>query len=447
VANALDKNFIVIAGGPGTGKTTTVAKLLIALQQLNNNALVIKMTAPTGKAAQRLSESLQSSKTAIEKSCPIAPKTLASLPQQASTLHRLLGVKKNSHNFHHDQANQLDCDVLLVDEVSMIDLPMMSRLLRALAPTTRLILLGDANQLPSVAAGSILNDIAPTHLEGYSATNIHYLAALTGEKLSVSAKAQDHLSVLRYSHRFKEQSGIGQLATQVLAGDSETSWQLINNHSNDISLEVQLSLDAWLEKLCQRYYLAIYQSNSLSEAFAALNNFRILVANRKGEFGVEAINTKIESYLQKQQLIKIDRQGFYHGRPIMVTANDYQLNLFNGDIGLLWRDENGKLTAYFPESMPQQQFYRQFNPSRLTQIETVFAMTIHKTQGSEFAQIAILLPAKENVILSRELLYTGITRAKKHIAFYCNKDVFKQSVIKKIHRCSALEERLNSLPK
>jgi exodeoxyribonuclease V alpha subunit len=444
VANALNKKLIVIAGGPGTGKTTTVAKLLIALQQLHNNSLTIAMAGPTGKSAQRLNESLEDSKKKIASQCQLDVTTLDSIPTNASTVHRLLGVIKQSHNFKHDQYKLLDIDVLLIDEISMIDLPMMARVLRALPIHARLILLGDADQLASVEVGSILADIAPRGVSGYSQGNCDYLAELTDETLDVNPAGLDHLSLLTFSHRFKDDGGIGKLASAVISGDQNASWNLLDVGDSEIERVANQPFAHWLNELFVKYYLPIFNASSIDDAFNALDNFRILSALRKGEYGVETINNSIEKILKTRGVIK-GNSNLYAGRPIMVCANDYGLSLYNGDIGLLWPNADGKLQAVFPigEDEFGQRTYRWITPARLPVVETVFSMTIHKTQGSEFNSVAIVLPEKETPLLSRELLYTGITRAKKHIQFYGNEKVFKRSVVKKVLRHSALKERLN----
>jgi len=483
VANAMNKNFTVIAGGPGTGKTYTVTKLLAALVMLNNKsdankqALEIALVAPTGKAAQRLSESIINAITGFK--TLINDNVLAAIPSEAKTIHRLLGVIPNSPNFRHNQNNLLSCDVLLIDEVSMVDLPMMTRIFRALKSTAKVILLGDADQLPSVAVGSVLADIAPRPHSGYSPSNANYLAqacqldvqllnhtlnlnvlnpnAVSYNEVNQTASYSDHLSFLVTSRRFDGEGEIGRLAAYVIKGDNTQSWQLLNdaNKSNKAQLSlVEGDLHTWLSPLIKEYYQGISKCSTLDEAFALLAKFRILCVTRQGEFGVDTMNQWV-----KEQLVVNTAQPWgksqqnYHGMPIMISENDYRLGLFNGDVGLLWQvnrnasshSNSGNLMAFFeqPKAEGGEIQYKTLLPSRLPKYDSVYAMTIHKTQGSEFAHVAMVLPKlllkqSNNLLLSRELLYTGITRAKTQLTIASNKQTWQQGVTNVVKRYSGL---------
>lgn len=445
VANSLNKQFTIIAGGPGTGKTTTVTKLLIALQDINNCSLRIAMAATTGKASQRLIESINKTKNKVVDECSL-PETLSnSIPEESFTLHRLLGPIKNSHNFKHNENNPLEIDILLIDEISMVDLPMMSRVLRALPVNARVILLGDADQLPSVAAGSILADIAPRDITGYSPSNASYLRDITGYSLPVNENGLDHLTLLTYSHRFSGSGGIGQLANHVIKGGVQGAWSVMQSEHKELSCTSNQELLSWLTPLVSKYFIPLFKATNIDDAFYILDHFRFLCATRKGEFGVAKINEAIEDILRKKGVIPFGDK-LYHGKPIMVSTNDYSLNLFNGDIGIIWKSTNGKLLATFPTGKDdlENNTYRFLSPARLPEVETVYAMTIHKTQGSEFQNIGMILPEQDSPILSRELLYTGITRAKESINMFSNEILFKKAVSRKIVRYSALQERIFS---
>jgi len=480
VANAINKNFTVIAGGPGTGKTYTVTKLLAALLMLHTNsqsshvqsksneqALEIALVAPTGKAAQRLSESIIKAIAGFKGL--IDDDILAAMPTQAKTIHRLLGVIPNSPNFRHNQNNLLSCNVLLIDEVSMVDLPMMARIFRALKPESKIILLGDADQLPSVAVGSVLADIAPRPHCGYSKSNLIYLEQVcqldqnqlqsTFEQTNlVSETHHDHLSFLVKSRRFDDEGGIGKLATLVIQGQSTQSWQLLESSthrksstitasSTDISPNqltlVDNNLSSWLTPLLNKYYQGIAQCIDISDAFTLLAKFRVLCVTRQGEFGVDALNQWIKDQLVHNSYAS---QAGYHGMPIMISENDYRLGLFNGDIGLLWRTSDGHLMAFFEttdhdmtERLSKGKSYKILLPSRLPKYDAVYAMTIHKTQGSEFEHVAIVLPKQtEHQLLSRELLYTGITRAKTKLTIASNSQTWQFGVKTAIKRYSGL---------
>lgn len=458
VANALNKSFSIIAGGPGTGKTYTVTKLLAAIIMLNaKQALNISLVAPTGKAAQRLSESISQAKSGFSTLLPLD--VLDKIPTETQTIHRLLGVIPNNPNFKHDQDNLLNIDVLLIDEVSMVDLPLMARIFRALPEHCQVILLGDAQQLPSVAAGSVLSDLTPFDQAQYSADNKYFLERVTGIKqLPVSKKSPvDHLTYLTQSRRFDGKGGIGILSKLVISGDTVKSWQLLQEANKSKvdqvefieSTNVKNNDNNWLTALVEQYYRPLMQASSIEVAFNLLAKFRFLSATRQGNTGVEAINHHIESILMPQLFSSsnsynrvnksnsANNHTLYHAKPIMINENDYSLGLYNGDIGIIWKNENGHLMAVFEQQNGE---FKNILPSRLPQYETVYAMTIHKTQGSEFHHVAMILPSNtDNQLLTRELLYTGITRAKKQITLQANKPVWFQGVESKVSRHSGIQ--------
>jgi len=433
VANTLNKQLSIIAGGPGTGKTYTVTKLLAALLMLaNDSALHIKLVAPTGKAAQRLAESIgaavQGFKGQIEESI------LEQIPTDAQTIHRLLGVIPNQVNFKHHQDNKLHVDVVIVDEVSMVDLPLMTRLFRALPEHCKVIMLGDADQLPSVAAGGVLADLAPRPHRGYTKENHSFLETTLSQVLPLDNGVYDHLVFLNKSRRFDGSGGIGNLAKQVIDGDAQASWHLVAESerldpSNQIAYQAG-DINEWLPDYVARFYKSIQEASTVESAFEKLSHFRILCAMRSGRTGVEAINAQV------QQLLGVDlRKPLYHGKPIMILNNDYNVGLYNGDIGIIWQ-ENEQLVAYF---IQQDGELKRVLPAKLPSYEAVYAMTIHKTQGSEFSHVLMLLPEQSNnQLLSRELLYTGITRAKKNITVASEMDVWLQGVTRKVERYSGL---------
>ncbi len=478
VANAMNKDFAIIAGGPGTGKTYTVTKLLAALVMLNaaknssksgdddvgNTAPRIALVAPTGKAAQRLSESISNAVQGFRGS--IDDKVLDFIPEQAQTIHRLLGVIPEQVNFRHHQENLLAIDILLIDEVSMVDLPMMTRIFRALPASTKVILLGDADQLPSVAVGSVLADFAPRPHVGYSAFNHRYLEQVTGYKTltldqSFSSNEQysasDCVTFLMKSRRFDGEGGIGKIANYVINGQYRESWQLLaqsnaERHAEDNALDEQPqltllsgSIERWLTPLVEQYYLGLSQCDNVEEAFALLAKFRILSSTRKGPQGVESLNAMVIEILRDKGAIAFNRfdsssknntNALYPSQPIMITENDYRLGVYNGDIGLLWKNAQGHLMAVFENGKGG---FDWILPSRLPKFDTVYAMTIHKTQGSEFQHVAMVLPEqKDNRLLSRELLYTGITRAKLQLSIASSQHVWQSGVSQQVKRHSGL---------
>lgn len=444
VANSLGRKLTIISGGPGTGKTYTVTRLLAALQAVHLSQLKIQMAAPTGKAAQRLKESITNARAQLLKQ-GIEPKVINAIPEQASTLHRLLGYRPNSTQLKYNADNKLNCNLLLIDEVSMIDLPMMARVLRALADDAILILLGDAEQLPSVEVGSLLADISQLPHPGFNSSAATQIKQISGELVPIFEPSHyNHLTLLTKSHRFG--GAIGEIAKEVITANKKQSWQRLlkakqtqidfaHSHEQQLSYLPEAMLENWLETAVTNYFAAISKADDLQLAFKALAKFRILVPTRVGERGVESLNPKIEQLLSFNNRQVIPGQH-YQGRPIMVSENSYAMNLFNGDIGLIWPDDSGKLMAWFEQSDGN---YRCINPVRLPKIETVYAMTIHKTQGSEFAHVAMILPEQPSPILSPELLYTGLTRAKQHLYIIGSETVWRSALSKKIRRYSGLK--------
>ncbi|MDD2846714.1 MAG: exodeoxyribonuclease V subunit alpha, partial [Rhodoferax sp.] len=420
-ALAARKRFTLITGGPGTGKTTTVVRLLALLQSdpaRQHTPLRVALAAPTGKAAARLGESIAS---AVQK----LPEHLRQhIPTQAVTLHKLLQVRGN---LAQDAVPELAVDLVVVDEASMIDLDMMARLLAAVPLTASLILLGDKDQLASVEAGAVMGQLCAGADQGnYTPDTLAWLTQTTGSEVSAWAGNGSGLAqqtvMLRLSHRFADDSGIGQWARAVNAGDSAgvaklwnqaPDWQAVEpasvtrlrpGHAHDPRLKtlVQHGWQAWLQQLAPLKNCACSDAQALA-ALKAFASFQVLCAVRDGPWGVDSLNQRVANHLA------LPMEGWYPGRPVMVTRNDYNLKLMNGDVGLCLNHARG-LRVAFPDG---QGGMRWVLPARLDAVETVFAMTVHKSQGSEFAHVALVLPDRPVAVLTRELLYTGMTRAMK----------------------------------
>ena len=473
--------FSIITGGPGTGKTTTVVRLLALLQAPAVEAgrpLRIRLAAPTGKAAARLTESIGQQVERLSVSADIR----AQIPCDVSTVHRLLGSRPNSRHFRHHAGNPLPLDVLVVDEASMIDLEMMANLLAAMPANARLILLGDKDQLASVEAGAVLGDLCRDAEDGrYSAETQAWLEQVSGESLAGGElQAGDaeryplaqQVVMLRRSRRFGEGSGIGQLARLVnrqqpaqarallREGDFSDVFGLTLRGEHDRKLD-RLVLDG-LEKgpkgpLGYRDYLHVIRqarpsaglpaddvcwSDWALSVLKAFEQFQLLCAVRKGPWGVEGLNQRVSRVLTNAGLIDGD-QVWYEGRPVLVTRNDYGLNLMNGDIGIALRLPDGQsdiapLRVAFPRN-DGRGGVRFVLPSRLNEVETVYAMTVHKSQGSEFAHTALVLPDALNPVLTKELIYTGITRAKDWFSLIePRQGVLEEAVERKVKRISGL---------
>ena len=447
-AVALTRKTAVISGGPGTGKTTTVAKLLAALIRLNPGALRIQLAAPTGKAAARLTESLGRALQDLA----VSDEERRRFPAEATTLHRLLGAQPDTQRLRYHAGNPLHLDVLVVDEASMVDLSMMAKLIAALPAHARVVFLGDRDQLASVEAGAVLGDICRCTESGYSLARAEQLALLTGCTLQGSDDGQapvvrDSICLLQKSYRFDASSGIGQLAKAINLGDAEQVRAVFAAAHDDVSYQTLNSAEAYqvmLDEVAQGYQpflQLIRQQAEPAEVIAAFGRYQLLCALRDGPFGVQGLNQRIEQRLMQLQRIRRPGIGsrWYAGRPVMITRNDSALGLFNGDIGITLRDEEGNLKVFFP--LPDGSI-KAIQPSRLPSHETAWVMTVHKSQGSEFDHTALVMPTQFLPVLTRELVYTAITRARKQLTIYSEPGVFQRAVQLQTQRRSGLVERL-----
>jgi len=438
-ALALIRCFTVISGGPGTGKTTSLVNVLVLLLE-QQPRMQIRMAAPTGKAAARMMESIRTAKAEVKTD----EETRSCIPDQASTLHRLLGY--SSRGYRHDRSNPLMLDCLVIDEASMLDLPMMARLLEALPDSARLILLGDRDQLASVDAGNVLGDITGHgHDIAYTPETVNELAELTGvdENLlpvdKYAPSVANAIALLRTSYRFKADSGIGRLAHAINKGESDAVLKIFTDSSNsELTWLSDEPMDTLLANIVDAY-IPYLQAENVEQAMHAFEKLRVLCAVRKGSAGVETINQSIARRLiNRGQLTMGDA---VHGMPVMVTSNNYELGLFNGDIGLLWSNAEGNLRAWFRQP---DNTLREIPVQSLPQHELAWAMTVHKSQGSEFERVILVLPeeGKGDFALTRELLYTAITRAKQLFTLYGKADVVKCAALHTVNRSTGLASRL-----
>lgn len=442
-AVALTRRISVISGGPGTGKTTTVARLLAALIRLyGERRCRIRLAAPTGKAAARLTESLG----AALRKLALSEQQKAMLPTEAGTLHRLLGAQPGSQRMRYHAGNPLHLDVLVVDEASMIDLPMMARLIDALPPHARVVFLGDRDQLASVEAGAVLGDVCAWVNDGYTPARAAELSRLTGAPVPAgrgerAGQLRDSLCLLQKSYRFGENSGIGQLAKAVNKGDIEAMRAAFRHGFSDISLsalDTAQAYESMLDDALAGYdeYLQRLKAQASPEAIlTAFGRYRLLCALREGPYGVSGLNTQFEQRLARKRHIAMLRHSpWYEGRPVMIARNDSALGLFNGDIGVALDRGNG-LRVWFP--MPDGSI-KSVQPSRLPAHDTAWTMTVHKSQGSEFEHAALILPAQPTPLVTRELVYTAITRAKARLSMYADEKRLAQAITVRTERRSGL---------
>jgi len=450
----------VITGGPGTGKTYTVARLLallFAMEGEHAGQLRVALAAPTGKAAARLKQAIDSALEDLEQSLQAALplRELAERMGGARTLHSLLGARPDTRAFRHNAGNPLDVDVLIVDEASMVHLEMMAALLDALPPGARLILLGDKDQLASVEAGSVLGDLChDAQAGGYSAATAAFVEAASGQVIppeflgNAGALAQQTV-MLRQSRRFG--GPIGQLAIAVNNGDAEAARTVLRAdsggqlHWNEAAQQedmLRLAVEGYrpfLEMVRQDASAAGHDAWAAS-VLSAFEGFRLLCAVREGEWGVSGLNESIAQRLEEHGLLK-RRGDWYVGRPVMVTRNDYATGVYNGDIGLVLPDpaRSGSLRVYFSDGGK----VRSVLATRLRNVETAFAMTVHKSQGSEFSHTVLVLPREAPSVLARELVYTGITRARQRFTLLTpNPGVLPDAIRRRTERTSGLRSLL-----
>lgn len=443
---ALLKKFCIICGGPGTGKTTAVAKILALMLEYRQKELRIALAAPTGKAADRLQKAITSSKTEL----PCSEKIISCIPETASTLHRLLGTIPNASSFRYNKDNLLPHDVIVIDEASMIDLPMLSKTFSAAGPETSIILIGDKDQLASVESGAALGDICTKNaVNFFSSDHCSAFKNYAGIEIISSSKKtrlpvlSDCIVELNKNYRFKNKSEIFKLSSAINKGDVNETLAVLEDAHDDVS-HIQTSFQAHikthLSNIITENFLSFIKAPSCEIALQLLEHFRILCALRKGPFGTMGINSVIEKKLVEMNQINPDSR-FYHGRPVMITQNDYSLKLFNGDTGIIFNDpdKKGETKAYFKEN---DNSIRSFHPSALPEHETVYAMTIHKSQGSEFNNVMLVLPEKESPVLTRELLYTAVTRTKENIQIIGSEKIISYAVSRNIERRSGLKDML-----
>ena len=416
-ATALERRFAVIAGGPGTGKTTTVARLLALLfEQGASPPPLVALATPTGKAAARLQEAVHEAAHALPLHAEVREALLA---LEASTLHRLLGRRPGSSSrFRHHRDNRLPHDVVIVDETSMVPLALMARIVEAVRPDARLVLVGDPGQLTAIEAGAVLGDV-------------------------VGDGTRPGVAVLDHVHRFG--GAIGELAVAIRAGEPDAVLEVLRRGDPAVAwIDADPAEDADLPAIREpavtaaRAVIGAARAGDAAGALRGLGAFRLLCAHRRGPHGASAWMGRMEGWLAMELPERDARGPWYAGRPLLVTENDYSLRLFNGDTGVVVVEADGSLSAAFE----RRGAVVRVRPTRLSAIETPYAMTIHKAQGSQFATAAVLLPPAGSRILTRELLYTAVTRARQRLAIAGTEHAIRTAVQRPVARASGLRARL-----
>lgn len=438
---AATSRLCVISGAPGTGKTRTIALICALLMILaGKDELSFALAAPTGKAAARLKE------TIAQTGASLHLRRALKLPADASTIQRLLGARGDSLHFRHNAKNPLTADVVIVDEASMIDLALLAKLFDAIRPEARIILVGDKDQLASVEAGSAFRDICtPGFKLGISASLAEAFAKTTGEKLDGTSaeRAPIHSVVveLRRNYRFRPAAGIGELSNAVNWGDAKAAIAVLKS-GGPVRWRPTPSLRNFERELRERIFPRFEKLLRLSDpaiALKQLGEFAVLCALRRGPFGAETVNALLEGMLRETGLI--EGTGRYHaGEPIIIVRNDYNIGLFNGDLGIVLTDiVTGELRVFFRGEGEE---VLNFAPGRLPAHEPAFALTVHQSQGSEFHDALVILPERDAPVLTRELLYTGITRVRETVEVWSSEEILRQTIERKIERSSGLRERL-----
>jgi len=447
-ALALRRALLLVTGGPGTGKTTTIARVLVLriaqAMRAGQPLPRIALAAPTGRAAERMAESLRRAAAAIV-ARGVDPALCAALPETASTLHRLLGTIPDSSAFRHHADNPLPLDVLVVDEASMVDLPLMSKLVDAVADGTQLILLGDADQLPSVEAGDVLAGILAAAGPGHTlrADDADALRPLLGDATPTDTDTtglRGHRVQLLRGYRQDADFDLAPLANAARDGDADTALSLLRGGTMrgvDFHEGVLDPFEVRREALLA-HWRSLADAPDPASALSLAQRLRLLTAVREGPQGARGLNARIEELLSGR------RTGptppYFHGRLLLINENSYRHRLFNGDIGICLRDEHGALTAWFPGDAPGE--VRAFHPAALPAHESAFAMTVHKAQGSEFDEVWLQLPRNDSRVLSRELIYTAITRARTRLHVAGSAQVLRDALARHAVRMSGLAWRL-----
>ena len=446
-AAAVLSRLTVLTGGPGTGKTTTVARVLAVLHESLGPGLRVALAAPTGKAAARLQEAVREAVGVMDET----DRQRVGLPE-ATTVHRLLGWRAGSSTrFRHDADHHLPHDVVVVDETSMVSLPLMARLLEALRPQARLLLVGDPDQLASVEAGAVLGDLVARTVTGDALPSALTAALPDDVPTDPASRSALRGGVVRLEVVHRHGAVIGALAAAIRAGDAEEALQLLRagepgvtfvETAGDVASETELSDVRQRAERTGVALVAAARAGDVPAALAALESHRVLVAHRRGPAGVAHWAPLIEEWVDRAWAAQAtggeitQREVWYPGRPLLVTRNDRDTGLFNGDTGVVVAVPGAGVIAAFGD--PARPLL--VRPHRLPTVETVHAMTVHRAQGSQFTRVSLVLPPPTSPLLTRELLYTAVTRAREAVCVVGTADAVRAAVQRPVRRASGLRD-------
>jgi exodeoxyribonuclease V alpha subunit len=469
VALAINRGFTLISGGPGTGKTTSVLKLIICAKYMDPQCR-IRLAAPTGKAASRMLEALSKAaedigQTTERSTVAEGIRTTLELPKEAFTVHRLLGASSHADRFHYDRDHPLPLDLLIVDEASMLDLALTVQLIEAVPSTARIVFLGDKDQLAAVEAGAVFAELSASpclsiacceqleQITGISATSYQHESPPDG--------LLDNVIWLRHNYRFAKHSDIDDLIGLINQGDAKTliarlesgSYQNITWHDDTLPALSGHAKALLLEPMADYIKQLDTDRQDLFSLFDRLGRYKILCAERDGPRGVEAMNQLVNEAVQMEQRARghAKRERFvgdaaqrtwYPGQCIMVLRNDYHLGRFNGDIGIVMANTQGHPVVYFPDALEPD---KAISLSRLSDYELSFALTVHKAQGSEFDHICLVLPNKTSPVVNKSLLYTAISRAKKSVSIIASEASLFEAIARPVKRYSGIRSRIAAL--
>ncbi|QCI23968.1 exodeoxyribonuclease V subunit alpha [Buchnera aphidicola (Macrosiphoniella sanborni)] len=441
VANTLINNITFIFGGPGTGKTTTILKIIIALIKNSKKILKIQLSAPTGNATTHLSEIINNNIFDIY----LSQKEKKSLLFSPKTIHKLLAIHEISQKSFFNQNNQLDLDVLIIDEISMVDIFLMEKILCAVSKNTKLIFIGDYNQLRPIESGSILRHIILNICNNSNRKNIINIEKITGYKLcrNITKKIEMLIScnicILKKNYRFKKKSGIHLLSNAIINKNMHIIQKVFNNTIDNVRFYNINSIQEYqnmIEKISFQYiyfWKKIHKKNKIKEIIQAFQNHQTLCILNHGIFGINILNKKIEENMHNKKIIKylyINEEPWYIGKPILITKNNQYLNIFNGNIGITNINKYGILQVSF---LKENDTIHSIPVKILKNYKTAWAITIHKSQGSEFINTTLIVPNIYSSFLNQDIIYTGVTRTKKNLNIFGNKDVFIKSILNKIN--------------